>query len=217
MYDYKDKKILLIGPAPYILNDQLDCNDYDLVIKLNKMIERDIGNHFKNDRTDILYHCLSVNVNIGDFQYNVQEWKDKNVKHVRIPYPPSRMNSSFEVNINIFKQLNKNINLDYSVIDHDVYENVYNCSLKTQPNSGTIAIFDILSQDPKLLHIKGITMMDGGYAKGYRKDLDDPNSVNTYYRRSVHNIQFQKKALKELLDNHNNILLDPEVKKGIYS
>ena len=53
------KKVLLLGPAPHILDpdNTKDFEDFDVIVKVNKMVEKaEFKNDNLNNRTDVLYH-----------------------------------------------------------------------------------------------------------------------------------------------------------------
>jgi hypothetical protein len=209
------KKVLLLGPASYLYDGTFseDLSNYDVVVKLNRMIEADICKHFINDRCDVLYHCLDVAPQYGMVQYDLALLK-RRIKHLRVPYP--RVTGYYDRNIMKFKALNEEYGVKFSVIEKDTFLEIQN-GCKSSPNTGTIAIYDILSNDPKTLTIKGITMFDGGYNKEYRTSVvteEEVENINT--RVGNHNTNKQRRFLKGLLDQYGEkVIYDEHFAKGL--
>jgi hypothetical protein len=84
------KKVLLLGPASYLYDGTFseDLREYDVVVKLNRMVETDICKDFNNDRCDVLYHCINFDSSIGENPIDFKVLKEKKVSLLRIPYPP---------------------------------------------------------------------------------------------------------------------------------
>lgn len=204
------KKILLLGPAPHVLSrvNTKDWRDFDLVIKINKMVENlNFDDDELNYRNDILYHCLDVNPKIGDKQYSIDEWINKGVKLVRISPPPFR--PYYRKNIERFLSINKS-RLPFSIVSKDLYLNLVTDCQNTIPNTGTFAIFDLLKHNPKELHIRGITFFKGGYSKNYKETLLTEEEIRKSYRLSSHDIDKQRTFFKKLYDDNRDLIYPDE-------
>lgn len=202
------KKVLLLGPASYLYDGtfQEDLNDYDVVVKLNRMVETDICKDFKNDRCDVLYHCLDISPQNGNFKYDLHFIKNKGVYHIRAPFPP--LWSWAKNMLDIFEKENNSM-IDYSIVDEKFYRYLKLQCNNTMPNTGTIAIFDILRFIPETLTIYGITMFKGGYDKSYRTKNNTEEEI--IYLNSVsknHNNEFQKLFIKKEICKYNNVKYD---------
>lgn len=212
----KDKKVLLIGPAPYLIDGSIlkKMEKYDTIVRLNRSIEMlEELEGYVGTKTDILYHCIDIAPSQGNFDYSLEEWKNKGVKHVRIPYPP--VNSHYVRNINVFQHKNNSKIIDNSITDIDLYSKIKHGCGNTSPNTGTIAIIDILSNHPEILHISGLTFLKGKklYVDGYRDVINSEDLVrkqNSIYKN--HSIDLQVSFLKKELENYDNITYDDEVK-----
>lgn len=208
------KKVLLLGPASYLYDGTFkeDLNDYDVVVKLNRMVESDICKDFTNDRCDVLYHCLDVAPQYGMFQYDLALLKKK-IKHLRVPYPGTTR--YFERNIMNFKDLNKKYGAEFSVIEKNTFLEVQD-GCKSLPNIGTIAIYDILCNNPKKMTIKGITMFDGGYNKEYRTSVVTEKEVEVINARiGNHNTNKQREFLRNIMKHREDVLYDENFTKGL--
>jgi hypothetical protein len=190
---------------------------YDTVVRLNRSVEMlEQLKKYVGARTDVLYHCIDIAPEQGNFDYSLEEWKNKGIKHVRIPYPP--VNFHYMKNINVFQYKNKSKIMDNSIIDIDLYSRIKDECGNTSPNTGTIAIIDILNNSPKTLHISGLTFLKGEklYVDGYRDMINSEDLVrkqNSKYKN--HSIDLQVNFLKKELKNYDNITYDDEVKQII--
>ena len=206
-----DKNVLLLGPASYMQENKINPNfdDYDTIIKLNKMVEKNYYySNFNNDRCDVLYHCLDINIPNGDLPYKINTWVNSGVKHVRITHPP--VTSYYKNNLERFYYLNKDKNMKNSCVGIQDFISIVNRS-NTSPNAGTIAIYDILQNNPKSLSIKGITFCKTPYTNGYKESVFDKN------KKSQHNPDKQILFFKSLLKEYKNIIqIDEQLERIIY-
>ena len=67
------------GPASYLYDGSFneDLDNYDVVVKINRMVETELCKNFINDRCDVLYHCIDVEPKYGMFQYDLEFIKKK--------------------------------------------------------------------------------------------------------------------------------------------
>jgi hypothetical protein len=210
----RGNNVLLLGPASYLYDGSYkkDLSKYDVVIKINRMVESDICKDFTNDRCDVLYHCLDVAPQYGMVQYDLALFKKK-IKHLRVPYP--RTTSYYDRNIVKFKNLNEKYGVEFSVIEKNTFLEVQD-GCKSSPNTGTIAIYDILCNSPKKLTIKGITMFDGGYNKEYRTSVTTEKEVEIINARvGNHNTNKQREFLRNLMKHRENVIYDENFIKGL--
>ena len=211
----ENKRILLLGPAPHIHDEGIvsDFREYDLVVKINKMVEKiNFDTEELNQKNDILYHCLDVNLSNGDVLYSIEEWMKKKVKHLRITHPP--VTNYYLNNIKRFLHLNQKKNIDFSIVEAKDFAEL-SSACDTSPNAGTIAIYDLLKQNPKELSIRGITFIKGGYIKGYKEDIFYEN-----YNKSKrnHNPDKQLHFFKTLYEkNKKTITLDKKLHEIVYN
>lgn len=208
----QNKKVIIIGPASYLDNSLKKefIDSFDTVIRLNNSYKicknsiKDIG-----DRTDILYHCLW-----GPHFPNSIPLLKNNVKILKTSYPKI---PPFSFDIDRFIKANCD-RVPFEIYETNKYKEL--CDLVgSRPNTGTMAIFDLLSYKFDRLHISGITMFDGGYMGSYRDSFmhDSREQVvkeNEIYK--IHNIKEQIIFLRKALI-HDKITLDEEVKESIYA
>ena len=82
-----------------------------------------------------------------------------------------------------------------------------NRECKTLPNAGTIAIFDLLSNNPSKLTIRGITFCKTPYSEGYKEEI--------FYRKKTKSQHDHDKQLlffsKFYQNNYERIDIDEEL------
>jgi hypothetical protein len=209
------KKVLLLGPASYLYDGTYkdDLDDYDVVIKINRMVETGLCSDFKNDRCDILYHCLDISPQHGNVKYDLKKIHSQGVKHIRIPYPP--VNGWYCKMLNIFETEIKEL-IPYSVCAPELYLALVDGCGNTSPNTGVIAIFDILRNHPELLQIKGITFFKGGYNRNYREKIvteEEVEAQNSIVKN--HNTNKQRLFVTSTLLKYDNVSFDEEFTNGL--
>lgn len=202
------KKVLLLGPAKHIIEPKntQDYLDFDVVVKLNKMVEKvsflDNGLNYKND---VLYHCLDINIPNGDLPYSIDEWKKRRVKHLRITHPP--ITNYYHNNITRFNKLNQKYKICNSLVSANHFFELQN-KCDTSPNTGTIAIYDLTKQNPKELHIRGITFNKTKYTNDYKEKIFFERKT-----KSQHNADKQLNFFINFYKENSSVLfLDQELK-----
>lgn len=209
----KGKKVLLLGPASHILNPEntSDFKNFDVIVKLNKMVEKaSFSDEELNNRNDILYHCLQIDLPNGDLPYSVETWKSKGVKHLRIPFTGAT--AHYRMNINRFIKSNLSVGIEFSTIPIDVFNQINIDCDNTLPSTGILAISDLLLQEPEILHIRGLTFGRTGYSKEYKNDQWHKNKDHRK-RTTKHNLEKQILLFKRLYKNSDNIVVDNELKE----
>ena len=161
-----DKNVVLVGPSPSICGTKLGylIDIFDVIVRMNKAVPpavtmyNDVGIY-----TDVLYNCLEPSPNSGG-HIDVNMWKKEGVKWVCSPYPSLNFTAT---HIRNFLNKNKqNANLPFHMVDAALYNKVANLT-GTRPNTGLLAICDILEAPIKSLTITGMTFGKDGYYKEY--------------------------------------------------
>jgi hypothetical protein len=208
----KDKKVLLLGPAPHILepSNTEDWKSFDIIVKLNKMVENlKFENEELNHTNHILYHCLDINESIGDLPYCVDSWVNMRVQHVRVSPPP--ITHYYKNNIDRFI-LKNNFKLSFSIVGKKHYLQLVKMCNGTIPNTGTFAIYDLMNCCPKELHIRGLTFFKGGYAKKYKNAFTSESETREIYKSTSHDIDEQINFFKHFYrEKKESIFLDKEL------
>ena len=168
----ENKRVCIVGPANYLNNlnigDKID--NYDTIVRFNKGYNLIKQPNVFGSRTDILYHCVCQNVDNGG------PITTEMVKQYQIifsyPLLTTSDNSSFNNgNTNEYSKLPTFISKK-NIVNKEKYlewENDIGC----RPNTGIIAILDILNMKPKELYITGFTLFKDGYSKIYRDKIDN--------------------------------------------
>ena len=209
----KDKRIVLVGPSPSILgrgNGPFYENN-DIIVRMNKAVpaspkhSEDIGS-----RTDILYNCLEPSPNSGG-AINPVFWKEHGVQWVISSYP--YLNFS-QHNIDHFERKNaNNAKLPFRMVEMDLYKKLAQ-KTKTRPNTGLLAICDLLSFPIKSLLVTGMTFGKDGYYKEYN-DM----SLDRYLKMangSNHQQYPQFEYFCDLVKEDERLIPDVVLKEMIY-
>ena len=213
----KNKKVVIVGPAPHLLDSENGniIDDFDIVIRINKSfpVKKDMQMYL-GSRTDIIYHCLyQIEEHGGLVKY--KEMSEKDVSFLACPYPYKlnpfyRHAKKFEIE---YQQSNSNFGKHY------VEKNYYVSLVKmigTRYNTGIGAIVDLLRYKIDSLHVMGFSFFETGYIKGYRnlKDSDQMISIDDKSNNWIsidwknHNQSCQKYLIKFLIENDKRLSLD---------
>ena len=150
-----NKKVIIVGPAEHVNNGKF-IDSFDVVIRVNKGHNMIKDKSKYGSRTDILYHCVSEAEEDGG---KIPE--DRNIKFIKFTFPKNNIYGGGK------KLNNIKIKKNYEIVDQNKYLN-FEKKIKTMPNAGTTAIWDILNYDIKSLHITGFTLFQSDYSKLYR-------------------------------------------------
>ena len=212
----KGKRVIIVGPAESLLergNGEF-IDSFDIVVRVNRGIEPTFLNSKKiGSRTDILYNCmLEKDDNGGKIDLNML--KLKNVKFVSYhsqvsyqgkaePIKPHHLDNGKLKLMNSF--------LNTHMIDYNFYNSI-SSQVNCRPNTGFIAIFDLLFHEVKELYITGYTFYMDGFMKGYKDHLDD-DFINRAYTSKRHVQKNLFKFLKKIAKEDERIKPDPILKK----
>jgi hypothetical protein len=184
---FTDKRVVLIAPAPHIVEEKQDLSGFDVVCRMNKAVP--IPKEVKKttgDRTDVLYLTPAVHPN--------KDWE--NTKELRVK--PNILFSTVKGRtLEKYFPYRKKL----KIIDYEHFYNIWD-EIESEPNMGLIAISDILSENPKELYITGMTFYQtGGYYKGYKipsKEIEQmiKNKGNIFKHRQDPQIEYFKKHFK---------------------
>jgi len=223
----KNKKIIIVGPSRSTLSHLTKefVDSYDIVVRVNASPDTTLIHGEKiGYKCDILYHCLNENLGHGG---NINIELLKKLKTKFLVHNPKLVNAKAinsipdGVNIDKIKKLNKF--LEIKMINPIFYNNFIN-KIKTRPNTGFIAIFDLLQYNPKEIYITGYTFSMDGYIPGYKNDKlierskrlyncditnVDSNAFNSKRHIKTNMVNF----LKESMKNEKRIKVDNILKK----
>ena len=218
------KTVALVGPASYMMTSGLgkEINDYDVVVRINRSYEsiekfsNDIG-----DRTDILYSCLiEKNANAG--KINPSHLKSLGIKQIVVPPASSMKGLSDSTRLHELIDINKARRLDeligVRVVDHH-FHNDLALKVDCRPNTGYVAIFDLLRFSPAKLGVYGFSFYLDGFVDGVKEGVQHeqgktPEEFATQCFNSKRHVQKNMwKYAKETLTELNNVYLDDTLEK----
>jgi hypothetical protein len=208
----KDKKVAIVGPAKYLMGSEygLEIDNHDVVVRINRSIEtcdkfeKDVGK-----RSDVIYNCLIEKPENAGL-ISVDYFKSKQIKYVCIP-PHSSMsgigqgnNLSSGINRTTFRNVSENFNT--RIIDYKLNNKIAK-DIHCRPNTGFLAIYDLLSKKPSSLSIYGFSFYLDGFIKGSKSGIDDYDEEKFALKCFNSKRHVQKNlwsyASKTLLDNEN--------------
>ena len=174
----KGKKVALVGPAAYMMDSGYgkEIEDSDVIVRINRSYEsvekfsRDIGK-----RTDVLYSCLiEKNANAGKIDPDLLF--SLGVKHICVP-PASSMKGLSEITafhdlIDLDKVKALNEKIPVRIVDHH-FHNDLALKVNCRPNTGFMAIYDILRFKPSELRIYGFSFYLDGFVKGVKEGVQE--------------------------------------------
>ena len=215
----RGKSVIVVGASPSLEGQGLGSfiDGHDLVARINKGfpttkgIVGDIGS-----RTDIHYHCLHTKEECGGKVF-FEEMKREGV-YVSCPYP--KFVQPFYNDVSHFERENKEWGLRFHTINTDYYMSLSK-SLGTRPNSGTLAVIDLLAYDIASLYVTGFTWFRDGWRKSY-KDMGEifgkerGKLLERQWQKSqfngTHSQKPQEQLIKEIYLNDSRVDIDQTMK-----
>jgi hypothetical protein len=221
----KDKNIALVGPAKYLTNSGYgsDINNHDMVIRLNRGYELvtenfcDIG-----DRTDILYSCLIERAgNAG--KIDPKQLKERfNIKMVVAPPHSDYRGKSNQTRLHELVDQRKVQEIaklmPVRIVDHH-FHNVLAEKVNCKPNTGFMAIYDLLRYKPKSLSIYGFSFYLDGFMDGCKlgvkeeENLSEQQFSDKCFNSKRHIQANMWEFAKKTLLNKDGIRLDKTLEK----
>jgi len=179
----KDKTVAIVGPAKYMENLPLgeEIDNHDLVVRVNRSIET-IDDYCDNigSMADILYTCLietAQNAGRLDVDELMNTYK---VKYVCAPPVSDMKGLSTKTKIHhmanpkTVERIKKNI--PFRVVDHEFHTSLAE-SVDCRPNTGFLAIYDLLRFKPKCLSIYGFSFYLDGFISGCKDGIEQEKGV----------------------------------------
>lgn len=207
------KRVCLVGPAPSVKEvqpaqgSQIDC--YDVVARINKSLPvPESLKEFAGSKTNVLYNCVDQQENSGG-RLDIS-FLQKEIDWLVSPYPSK---PPFSFNIKNFVNMNRG-RINFTTFDYDRYNDL-ELKMKTRPNSGVLAILDLLSCDISELYITGITFFRGGYVKEYR-DQTEEETLRLMASGGNHHIEPQIDYMKVVLSTDERVKMDCFLREIVY-
>ena len=219
--DLTGKEVAIVGPAAYMIGSGLgnEIDDHDVVVRLNRGIESivdyssDIGS-----RTDILYSCLIEKPgNAGPYEPE-NLISDYNIKAVVAP--PHSDFQGFAGSTQLHELVNRDKARRLSslvplrIVDHK-FHNQLALAVQCKPNTGFMAIYDLLRFDISKLSVYGFSFYLDGFIPGCKAGVEQTQKMTEEQfaekcfnsKRHVQRNMWQH--AKTTLLGANNIRLDP--------
>tara|TARA_R110002124_G_scaffold245543_3_gene410719 strand:- start:2242 stop:2979 length:738 start_codon:yes stop_codon:yes gene_type:complete len=218
----KNKSVAIVGPAQYMMGKKLgeEIDKHDIVVRINRSIEScsqfgiDIGK-----KTDILYSCMIEKPeNAGEI--DIEDLINRNIHFVCIP-PRSSMRGIASSPIQIseyashdkLKDVKEKINT--RIIDLELNNDIA-MQVNCRPNTGYLAIFDLLASKPKKLSIYGFSFYLDGFIKDTKQGITGM-SEKDYALKCFNSKRHVQSNLwsyaKKTLVNNKNVYLDKTLEK----
>jgi hypothetical protein len=221
----KDKKVALIGPAQYLVGSKhgKEIDNNDVVVRINRGIElidkheEDIGK-----RADVLYSCLIEKpANAG--KVNGKTLKEK----YGVQFLCAPPESTFEgiapetkfhhlVNMDTVNEVLEH--MPVRIVEHKLHT-ILAKKVNCRPNTGFLAIYDLLNQSPKKLSIYGFSFYLDGFMPGCKEGIiqeqnkNEEQFANQCYTSKRHVQKNMWSFAQQTLLNKENIYLDPVLNK----
>lgn len=220
---FKNKKIIIIGPADSSLNylPSEIIDKFDIIVRINDSPNTLTKNQSIGTRTDILYHNLYLKENP-----DINEQLLLSQKNQLVLYNWNL--SHLESNFNLARLKYKNIII---IKVHPIYyaklikEYI---KYKLSPTTGVLALNHLMYQKFKELHVVGFTFYKTKYIEGYKGIK--PTTLKSEYEAVIgvgyHNpqkdletflklyLRFSKKKLI-ILDSTLTAIIDNEIKSRL--
>ncbi len=208
---FQNKKVIIVGPSSYLedKNSGKFIDSFDLVVRINNL--HDINNSKLVEdlgiKTDIIYFDGSMD------QSRFNNYIDCSPKLLKCTYPESEwfFEERCKTNVSGLKNF-----FNVEVIDNKIYQKLkssLNKNLKVRPNSGLIAIVDLLKFPIKELYVTGIDFYRNSYSS-YHPDYGGKSLeyVKQVFKNGdngdVHDINKQFIYFKKLFNNNSKLKTD---------
>ena len=214
----KDKKVILVGPSESLLKNKNKefIESFDIIVRVNRGIEpTDKYGEYVGERTDILYNCMLEHPDNGgiiDADYFASKKVKFVVYHSEVDFhgvatdkEPSHLKPK------TIKKLNNN-NISTNKINFEFYNKI-SSQVKCSPNTGYIAIFDLLNYDVKELYITGFTFYLDKFMPGYKDQVDKEEFNNKCFTSQRHNQKNLWEFLKKSYAENSKLKVDPYLHK----
>lgn len=203
----KGKRVVIVGPAPYMnrlfLGNLIDS--YDVVVRLNVALPlHPLAYHCFGRKTNILYHSMSEESG-RDFSSLVEGW---GLDYLCSSYPNKRWYTVANIRF-----LSKGENIAFRIMPTRGWKKLL-WHLDSTPNTGTMAIVDLLRYNIAELFIAGFSFEMGVYSglsrgepridiiKVEQKDSEQP------FIELLHDQAKQRELLVSICRNDTRVRVD---------
>ena len=221
----KNKSVALVGPAQYLVGSEYgkEIDNHDVVVRINRGIEL-IDKHEKDigKKADVLYSCLIEKpANAG--KVNGKILKEKyGVKYLCAPPESTYEGVAHEtkyhhlVNMKTVDDVLKQIPI--RIVEHR-FHTILAQKVDCRPNTGFLAIYDLLKHEPKKLSIYGFSFYLDGFIPGCKEgivqeqDKNEKQFADQCFTSKRHVQKNMWLFAKQTLLGKKNIYLDPVLTK----
>lgn len=221
----KNKRVALVGPAAYMVNSKFgeQIDSHDVVVRLNRGIES-VSTYFLDigARSDILYSCLIEKPgNAGP--YDPKSLVEKfNIKAVVAPPHSDFRGMSHSTTLHELVDKKKASHLaslvPLRVVDHH-FHNDLAMKVRCKPNTGFMAIYDLIRCGAKKLSIYGFSFYLDGFIPGCKEGVQSEQGLSEQgfaekcFKSKRHIQENMWKHAKHTLLDSPTVSLDPILQK----
>lgn len=201
--EFKNKKVAIVGAADSAFEEKKGnyIDSFDIVIRINKAPHswnkekaEYIGKKFT-----YLFHSYYENHYSGGGPMDWQLYKDLGIKKV---INPDHSSKGYNTHLNYYKRHLQCRNT--YLLARKNYLAIKNHLNGYSPTVGYAALHSVLQSECDEVYITGFTFFTTPYAKGYRKELEDPLVNKQHiYDQGIHNPELELKNLKFHLEHSN--------------
>ncbi|MCJ8327831.1 MAG: glycosyltransferase family 29 protein [Campylobacterales bacterium] len=203
----KNKKVIILGPASSSLNymNSEEIDKFDFIIRVNQSpLTLSLYKNELGTRTDILFHNFGASNYIDENTLITQ-----NNKYVIFPTSLPKLLGQFYKYSSKYKQTN------LVMLKSKYFNNIMKEYNGLYPTTGFQALYYLLNQDFKELHITGFTFYQTSNIKEYtysrtNKKIDDIKKFLD--QEGAHKIDLELRIFKKLIRNKKNVFVDDSLK-----
>lgn len=200
----KNKKVVLVGPANYLLNINQGerINNFDIIIRFNSsIIPNDNYSKYIGDRTDIwIYNFKNLDT--------LNKLPSKLPELLFCPYPQDIIHN-YQISSNMLP------NCPIEFIENEFYYQL-NKAMNVEANSALLTILILLRQNIKALYVTGISFLYDGYYDQY----NNQENHNKVTNQSLIKIKPQRdnfmSIVKKVYNANERLLLDNTIVNLIF-
>lgn len=205
----KNKSVIIVGPAEHV-NSGKFIDSHDVVIRLNRGLKLCEKPEKYGSKTNIMYFA-------DHHSYNGLTKEDlKKLNFIKFQFPDADNKDYFYPLGPKEYEGYKTIPFSNTILRSDKSYLDFEKEIKTRPNTGTFAIWDILRYPIKSLYITGITLNTSNYNEDYYKTIKnfDIKKVKNDKIHGTHNLSNMARYYNTLLKN-NKVSYDDNFIKSI--
>lgn len=207
----KNKSVIIVGPAEHV-NSGKFIDSHDVVIRLNKGLKLCEKPEKYGSKTNVMYFA-------DHHSYNGLTKEDlKKLNFMKFQFPDVDNKDYFHPLGKTEYDGYKTIPFSNTILRTDKSYLDFEKQIKTRPNTGTFAIWDILKYPIKSLYITGITLNTTNYSEDYFKTIKNHDhaikTVNNDKIHGTHNLSNMARYYNTLLKN-NKVSYDDNFIKSI--